>query len=75
VSQTFTFSKGGTRWFISFCVDAERLPVQQPKSSVGIDLGIKSLALLSNQQVFDAPKPLIASAKNKLAILQHQTSR
>ncbi len=75
VSQTFTFSKGGTRWFISFCVDAERLPVQQPKSSVGIDLGIKSLALLSNQQVFDAPKPLIARAKTKLATLQRQTSR
>jgi putative transposase len=75
VSQTFTFSKGGSRWFISFCVDAERLPVQQPKSSVGIDVGIKSFAILSNQQVFDAPKPLIASAKTKLAILQPQTSR
>lgn len=75
VSQTFTFSKGGSRWFISFGVDAERLPVQQPKSSVGIDVGIKSFAMLSNQQVFDAPKPLITSAKTKLAILQHQTSR
>jgi putative transposase len=75
VSQTFTISKGGSRWFISFCVDAERLPVQQLKSSVGIDVGIKSFAMLSNQQVFDAPKPLIASAKTKLAILQRQTSR
>jgi len=75
VSPTFTLSKGGSRWFISFCVDAERLPVQQPKSSVGIDVGIKSFAMLSNQEVFDAPKPLIASAKTKLAILQDQTSR
>jgi putative transposase len=75
VSQTFTLSKGGSRWFISFCVDAERLPVQQPTSSVGIDVGIKSFAMLSKQQVFDAPKPLIASAKTKLAILQRQTSR
>jgi len=75
VSPTFTLSKGGSRWFISFCVDAERLPVQQPKSSVGIDVGIKSFALLSNQQVFDAPKPLRASAETKLAILQRQTSR
>jgi putative transposase len=40
VFQTFTISKGGSRWFISFCVDAERLPVQQLKSSVGIDVGI-----------------------------------
>lgn len=75
VSQTFTISKGGSRWFISFWVDAERLSVQQPTSSVGIDVGIKSFAMLSNPQVFDAPKPLIASAKTKLDILQHQTSR
>jgi putative transposase len=75
VSQTFTLSKGGSRWFILFWVDAERLPVQQPTSSVGIDVGIKSFAMLSNQQVFDAQKPLIACAKTKLAILQGQTSR
>jgi len=31
--------------------------------------------MLSNQQVFEEPKPLIASAKTKLAILQRQTSR
>ena len=29
VSQTFTISKEGSRWFVSFCVDAERLEVQQ----------------------------------------------
>jgi hypothetical protein len=29
VSQTFTLSKEGSRWFVSFCVDAERLEVQQ----------------------------------------------
>jgi putative transposase len=75
VSQTFTLSKEGSRWFISFCVEAEHLPVQQPKSCVGIDVGIKSFAMLSNQQVFDAPKPLIASAKTKLVTLQRQTSR
>ncbi|MCZ0904984.1 transposase, partial [Microcoleus sp. HI-ES] len=75
MSQTFTLSKEGSRWFVSFCVDAERLPVQQPKSSVGIDVGIKYAALLSNQQVFDAPKPFLASAKTKLATIQSQASR
>jgi len=75
VSQTFTISKEGNRWFVSFCVDAERLPVPQPESSVGIDVGIKSFATLSNQQVFDAPKPLIASAKTKLATWQRQASK
>src|SRR4028119_2469198 len=63
VSQTFTISKEGSRWFVSFCVDAERLPVQQLQESVGRDLGIRAFATLreaegSNNQVFDAPKPL-----------------
>ena len=44
VSQTFTLSKEGSRWFVSFCVDAERLEVQQTQESVGIDLGIKAFA-------------------------------
>ncbi|MEG3966574.1 RNA-guided endonuclease TnpB family protein [Microcoleus sp. T2B6] len=75
ISQTFTVSKEGSRWFVSFCVDAERLPVQQSESSVGIDVGINSFATLSNQQVFDAPKPLRASAKTKLAKLQRKASK
>jgi putative transposase len=74
VSQTFTISKEGNRWFVSFCVDAQHLPVQQPACSVGIDIGIKSFATLSTQQVFDAPKPL-KQAKTKLATLQRKASR
>ena len=74
ISQTFTISKEGNRWFVSFCVDAERLPVQQPSCSVGIDIGIKSFATLSTQQVFDAPKPL-KQAKAKLATLQRKASK
>ncbi|MEG4289509.1 RNA-guided endonuclease TnpB family protein [Microcoleus sp. C2C3] len=75
VSQTFTISKEGSRWFISFCVDAERLPVDQSQAAVGIDVGIKYAATLSNQQVFDAPKPLKARAKTKLASLQRKASK
>jgi len=79
VSQTFTRSKEGSRWFVSFCVDAERLPVQQLQESVGRDLGIRAFATLSeaegsNHQVFDAPPPL-KQAKTKLAILQRKASR
>jgi putative transposase len=79
VSQTFTRSKEGSRWLVSFCVDAERLPVQQLQESVGRDLGIRAFASLSeaegsNNQVFDAPKPL-KQAKTKLAILQRKASR
>jgi putative transposase len=74
ISQTFTISKEGNRWFVSFCVDAERLPVQPAEDSVGIDVGIKSFATLSKGQVFDAPKPL-KQAKTKLATLQRQASK
>jgi putative transposase len=73
VSQTFTLSKEGSRWFVSFCVDAERLEVQQTQESVGIDLGIKALARMSKNQVFEARKPL-KQAKTKLAI-QRQASK
>ncbi|HEY9299178.1 MAG TPA: RNA-guided endonuclease TnpB family protein [Phormidium sp.] len=73
VSPTFTLSKEGSRSFVSFCVDAERLSVQQTQESVGIDLGIKAFATMSKNQVFDAIKPL-KQAKNKLAI-QRQASK
>jgi putative transposase len=74
VSQNFTLSKEGRRWFVSFCVNAEHLPVQQLQEFVGIDLGIKAFATMSKNQVFEAPKPL-KPAKNKLAILQRQASK
>jgi len=73
VYQTFTLSKEGRRWFVSFCVDAERLKVQKTQESVGIDLGIKAFATRSKNQVFDVIKPL-KQAKNKLAI-QRQASK
>jgi putative transposase len=74
VSQTFTLSKEGSRWFVSFCVDAERKEAQQTQESVGIDLGIKAFATMSKNQVFDALKPL-KQAKTKLAILQGEASK
>ena len=79
VSQTFTLSKEGSSWFVSFCVDAERLEVQQTQKSVGIDLGIKAFATLSEaegskNQVFEEQKPL-KQAKIKLAILEGQASK
>jgi putative transposase len=74
VSQTFTLSKQGSRWFVSFCVDAERKETQQTQESVGIDLGIKAFTTMSKNQVFDALKPL-KPAKTKLAILQGEASK
>lgn len=74
VSQTFTISRTADRWFVSFCVDADRLPVAQPQQNVGIDVGVKTFATLSNGQCFDAPMPY-KLAKTKLARMQRKAAR
>jgi putative transposase len=74
VSQTFTVSKEGSRWFVSFSVDAVRLPVKHPYPAIGIDVGVKAFATFSDGQTFDAPKPY-KQAKAKLAFLQRKASR
>jgi putative transposase len=48
--------------------------VQQLQEFVGIDLGIKAFATMSNNQVFEAAKPL-KQAKIQLAILQGKASK
>ncbi len=48
--------------------------MHKPEKSVGIDAGVKYAATLSNQQVFDAPKPL-KQTKTQLATLQRQASK
>ena len=56
--QTFNIVREGDRWYVSFCVEAERLPVSHPQGSVGIDVGVSVFATLSSGETFDAPKPL-----------------
>ena len=73
-TQTFNFSFDGDRWYVSFCVDADRLPVNPSENAVGIDVGIKAFATLSTGETFDAPKPL-KQATTKLAQLQRKASR
>ena len=61
------FTKGG-KWFVSVAVELSETTKPLPKTnkSVGIDLGITSLAMLSDGTKIQAPKPL----KNKLKKLQ-----
>jgi len=70
VTQTFTISRTGSRWFVSFSVDAEKIPpLYHEKTKVGIDLGINCFATLSDGSNYSAPKPM-KKAKTKLAKLQ-----
>jgi putative transposase len=45
-SQTFTISRTGDKWFVSFSIEAEKLPVhplldERPLEVFGIDVGVK----------------------------------
>lgn len=70
VSQTFTISEKAGKWYVSFSVDADRLVYPtQTKDIVGIDLGIKCFATLSDGTTIHTPDS-IKKAKIKLSKLQ-----
>ncbi|RKZ75216.1 MAG: transposase [Candidatus Parabeggiatoa sp. nov. 1] len=54
-----TISRIADKWFVSLSVKLESAPTScESQAGVGIDLGIKSLATLSDGEIFEAPKPL-----------------
>lgn len=56
-----TVSRRADRWFVSLSVDTQDqtpLPKAENQGTVGVDLGVKALATLSNGEVFTGPKPL-----------------
>lgn len=73
-SATVTFRSG--RWFVAFSVEVERSDPAPtlPESVVGVDLGIKSLAVLSTGEVMPNPKHL-EHAQKELRRLGRQASR
>lgn len=77
--KTATISKTPTgKYFISILVDdGKELPVKQDfdeNSTIGVDLGIKDSAILSNGEKFENPKYLKNSLQ-KLKVLQRKVSR
>lgn len=44
------------KWFVSFIVDVEPKPLPMSSEIIGIDLGLKKYATLSNGETIDAPK-------------------
>jgi putative transposase len=74
-----TVSFSGGRWFASFLVDCTESPwnpisTNTRKPSVGVDIGIKSLAVLSDGTEIPANQPLKRQLK-KLAKLQKRFAR
>jgi putative transposase len=55
-----TVSRQGGRWFVSFTCEVERQPGRPrfPWQAVGVDLGIRHLAVLSTGEMWPNPRPL-----------------
>ena len=71
-----TVSKRAGRWYASLTVERDDKPVTKPPrgGAVGVDLGIKTLATLSDGTVIENPRPLRKSER-KLKRAQKALSR
>ncbi len=70
-----TVSEGAGRWFVSMQVEQEIAdPLPPTNKPLGIDVGIKSLAVISNGKIFNNPHALKWGEK-KLACLQRELCR
>ncbi|GLW34555.1 IS607 family element RNA-guided endonuclease TnpB [Actinoplanes regularis] len=58
-----TVRRDGGRWHVAFTVEVERAECvpARPASVVGVDVGIKHLAVLSTGEVVDNPRHLVAA--------------
>ena len=69
-----TLSERAGRWFIALQVEEEIADQAATGPVVGVDLGIKSLAVTSNGEVYENPKALRHALK-RLARLQRELAR
>lgn len=74
ITKTCTIKRETDRWYACFSIEYESVKKPIPDKSVGIDMGIKSFAVLSNSEVIDNPKYL-RKAEKKLQSKQRQLSK
>ncbi len=67
-------SRQAYHWFVSFKIPFVPEKTEKTKGKVGVDLGIKTLATLSEGTVYEAIKPY-KKYKRKLRIAQRQVSK
>ena len=72
--KNVVISKTANQWFIAFKIPFEPQITNKMNGVVGVDLGIKTLAVLSDGKVFEAVKPYKRN-KRKLKILQRRLSK
>ena len=71
-----TVRRDGGRWHVAFTVEVERAERQpaRPDSVIGVDVGVKHLAVLSTGELIDNPRHL-AAARCRLHVLGRALSR
>ena len=67
-------SRKADEWFVSFKIEHIQVRTNKQYNTVGVDLGVKTLATLSNGEVFENLKPY-KNAKKKLRKQQKEVSR
>jgi putative transposase len=73
--QSLTISKDSAdRYFVSILVETNAKPLKKVKTSVGIDVGLKDLATLSNGEKLPNPK-FLQRKERRLKIRQRRLSR
>jgi putative transposase len=72
--ETCTIKKEIDRWYACFSVEYEPVKKLIPDKAIGIDMGIKSFATLSNGEIIDNPKYLRKS-EERLITKQRQLSQ
>jgi putative transposase len=68
--KNVTISRHADKWFISFKLEIDVQPTKKTNLAVGVDLGVKTFATLSNGETFDAPADY-KRLKAKIAKLQY----
>lgn len=69
-----TISESAGRWFVSLQVEQETTVEKAPDRVIGVDVGLKSLAVTSDGEVFSNPRAL-QKAERKLRTLQKAVNR
>jgi putative transposase len=73
--KTCTIKREGNEWYAIFSVDIGKAPKKsEPQSSIGVDVGLKSIITLSNGENVEPPK-YYREAEKKLAVQQRKLSK
>lgn len=73
--KTCTIKKDNLgHWYVIFISKIEDVPQKEPKTAIGVDVGLKSLVALSTGETVEYPQYYV-QAEEKLAVAQRNLSR